>query len=98
ETTSQAVAIPAAAATEIHRIKARVDAERLPRGADRATHLKLGSGGLADIEWTVQLLQMRYAGKHEALRTTQTLAALRAALDADLLTRQDATQLAAAWR
>src|SRR4029079_6219469 len=83
---------------EVRRIKARVDAERLPRGADRATHLKLGSGGLADIEWTVQLLQMRYAGKHEALRTTQTLAALRAALDADLLTRQDAAQLAAAWR
>ena len=83
---------------EVRRIKARVDSERLPRGADRATHLKLGSGGLADIEWTVQLLQMRYAGKHEALRTTHTLAALWAALDAELLTRQDATQLAAAWR
>jgi glutamate-ammonia-ligase adenylyltransferase len=83
---------------EVRRIKARVDSERLPRGADRATHLKLGSGGLADIEWTIQLLQMRYAGRHESLRTTQTLTALRAALEADLLTRQDATQLAAAWR
>ena len=69
----------AADVAEVRRIKARVDAERLPRGADRATHLKLGPGGLADVEWTVQLLQMRYAGKHEALRTTQTLAALRAA-------------------
>ena len=46
---------------EIRRIKARVDAERLPRGADPATHTKLGRGGLADIEWTVQLLQMREA-------------------------------------
>ena len=47
---------------EIRRIKARVDRERLPRGADPHTHLKLGRGGLADIEWTVQLLQLRYAG------------------------------------
>ena len=46
----------------MRRIKARVDAERLPRGADPATHLKLGRGGLADVEWTVQLLQMRHAG------------------------------------
>ena len=47
---------------EVRRIKARVDDERLPRGADRHTHLKLGRGGLADVEWTVQLLQMRHAG------------------------------------
>ena len=47
---------------EVRRIKARVDRERLPRGADPHTHLKLGRGGLADIEWTVQLLQLRYAG------------------------------------
>jgi glutamate-ammonia-ligase adenylyltransferase len=49
--------------TEVRRIKARVDRERLPRGADPHTHLKLGRGGLADIEWTVQLLQLRYAGQ-----------------------------------
>ena len=48
---------------EIRRIKARVDAERLPRGADPNTHTKLGRGGLADIEWTVQLLQLRFAHK-----------------------------------
>ena len=35
--------------------------ERLPRGADPATHTKLGRGGLADVEWTVQLLQLRHA-------------------------------------
>ncbi len=54
---------------EIRRIKARVDTERLPRGADRNTHLKLGRGGLSDIEWTVQLLQMRYGAEHAGLRT-----------------------------
>jgi glutamate-ammonia-ligase adenylyltransferase len=83
---------------EVRRIKARVDDERLPRGADPATHLKLGRGGLADVEWTVQLLQMQHAGAVPALRTTRTLDALRAAVDADLLTRSDAEALSAAWR
>ena len=46
---------------EIRRIKARVERERLPRGADPATHTKLGRGGLADVEWTVQLLQLQHA-------------------------------------
>jgi glutamate-ammonia-ligase adenylyltransferase len=32
----------------VRRIKARVDKERLPRGADPSSHLKLGRGGLAD--------------------------------------------------
>jgi [glutamine synthetase] adenylyltransferase / [glutamine synthetase]-adenylyl-L-tyrosine phosphorylase len=83
---------------EIRRIKARVDAERLPRGADPATHLKLGRGGLADVEWTVQLLQMQHAGGVPGLRTTRTLTALRAAVDAELLSESDADVLATAWR
>ncbi|MEZ5097809.1 MAG: bifunctional [glutamine synthetase] adenylyltransferase/[glutamine synthetase]-adenylyl-L-tyrosine phosphorylase [Nocardioides sp.] len=83
---------------EVRRIKARVDKERLPRGADPHTHLKLGRGGLADIEWTVQLLQMRYAGTHQALRSTRTLDALAAARDADLVSPEDAEVLDLAWR
>ena len=83
---------------EIRRIKGRVDKERLPRGADPALHLKLGRGGLADIEWTVQLLQMRSGAEVEGLRTTQTLAALDAAAEAELLTREDADTLSRSWR
>ena len=48
---------------EIRRIKARVETERLPRGADPATHTKLGRGGLTDVEWAVQLLQLRHAAE-----------------------------------
>ncbi|MEI2821558.1 MAG: hypothetical protein V9E81_15805 [Marmoricola sp.] len=51
--------------------QARVDAERLPRGADPATHFKLGRRGLADIEWCVQVLQMRHAHAVEGLRTLE---------------------------
>jgi glutamate-ammonia-ligase adenylyltransferase len=83
---------------EIRRIKARVDEERLPRGADPNTHLKLGRGGLADIEWTVQLLQLRHAGEHVALRTPRTLDALAAAAEAGLLDEQDAEWLTRGWR
>ena len=90
--------LPAGAVTEIRRIKARVDDERLPRGADRATHTKLGRGGLSDVEWTVQLLQLRHAGTVPALRTTSTLDALQAAAAAGLLERDQAAALEAAWR
>ena len=83
---------------EVRRIKARVDQERLPRGADPQSHLKLGRGGLADIEWTVQLLQMRHAGSVPGLRTSRTLEALAAARDAELLSESDADVLIHGWR
>jgi [glutamine synthetase] adenylyltransferase / [glutamine synthetase]-adenylyl-L-tyrosine phosphorylase len=83
---------------EIRRIKARVDQERLPRGADPHTHLKLGRGGLADIEWTVQLLQLRHAAAIEGMRSPRTLTALAAARDAGVLSTSDAEILDHAWR
>lgn len=83
---------------EIRRIKARVDDERLPRGADPTTHFKLGRGGLSDVEWTVQVLQLQYAGGVPDLRTTKTLDALAAAVAHGLLGDADADALAAAWR
>ncbi|RLK54240.1 bifunctional [glutamine synthetase] adenylyltransferase/[glutamine synthetase]-adenylyl-L-tyrosine phosphorylase [Actinokineospora cianjurensis] len=89
--------LDAAQIREIRRIKARVDTERLPRGADPATHTKLGRGGLADVEWTVQLLQLRHAHTQPALRTTSTMDGLTAATEADLLTPDDATALREAW-
>ena len=54
---------------EIRTLKARMEAERLPRGADRKTHFKLGHGGLSDVEWVVQLVQLRHAHAHPELRT-----------------------------
>ncbi len=82
---------------EIRRIKARVDTERLPRGADPTTHTKLGRGGLADIEWTVQLLQLQHAHEVPALRTPSTLEGLAAAEEAKLITPPDAEELRTAW-
>ncbi len=89
--------IDAAAVREIRRVKARVEAERIPRGADRALHVKLGPGGLSDVEWTVQLLQLRHAHAVPGLQTTRTSEAMAAAVQAGLLAADDAAALLAAW-
>ena len=83
--------------TEIRKLKARVEAERLPRGANPAKHTKLGPGGIADVEWTVQLLQLQHAHKLPALHSSQTIVALRAARDAGLIDPMDTGHLEAAW-
>jgi glutamate-ammonia-ligase adenylyltransferase len=82
---------------EIRRIKARVERERLPRGADPNTHTKLGRGGLADVEWAVQLQQLRHAYALPELRLTRTLEALTAECEAGVVDRADAAAMAAGW-
>jgi [glutamine synthetase] adenylyltransferase / [glutamine synthetase]-adenylyl-L-tyrosine phosphorylase len=90
--------IEPAAVREIRRVKARVEAERIPRGADRALHVKLGPGGLSDVEWTIQLLQLQHAHAVPALRTTRTGEAMAAAVQDGLLPADDAAALMAAWQ
>ena len=101
ESMADAVRYPAAigpdAVREVKRIKARVEAERLPQGADPARHLKLGRGSLSDVEWLVQLLQLEHAHAIPQLRTTSTLGALRAAAENGLIAEADADRLRAAW-
>lgn len=82
---------------EVRRLKARMEAERLPRGVDPSRHLKLGRGGLSDVEWTVQLWQLRHAHEVPGLRVTGTLAALAAAEEAGLVDGPDAAVLREAW-
>ncbi|QCB51521.1 bifunctional [glutamine synthetase] adenylyltransferase/[glutamine synthetase]-adenylyl-L-tyrosine phosphorylase [Rhodococcus sp. PAMC28707] len=82
---------------EIRRIKARIDSERLPKGADPATHTKLGRGGLADIEWTVQLIQLRHAHDVPSLHNTSTLQTLDAIGAAELMSETDIELLREAW-
>lgn len=90
--------VPASAVVEIRRIKARVETERLPQGADPKRHLKLGRGSLSDVEWLVQLMQLINGAKHPAIRTPKTLQALEACVDEGLIERHDATVLTEAWK
>lgn len=85
------------AVREIRRLKARMESERLPRGADPTLHAKLGRGGLSDVEWTVQLIQMRHAWAEPGLRTTRTRRALAAAHAAGLIPTEEAQILDEAW-
>jgi glutamate-ammonia-ligase adenylyltransferase len=82
---------------EIRRLKARMEGERMPRGVDPKLALKMGPGGLADVEWVVQLHQLRWAHEVPALRTPSTLGALHAATEAGLIDPEDAQVLEAAW-
>ncbi len=83
---------------EIRRLKARMEAERLPRGVRRDRHLKLGKGGLSDVEWTVQLLQLQHAGNDAKLRVNGTLQALDELERRRLVSTADAVVLRRAWR
>ncbi len=85
------------AVREIRRLKARMESERLPRGADPTLHAKLGRGGLSDVEWTVQLMQMRHGWAEPGLRTTRTREALGAAHAAGLIGAEEAQTLDEAW-
>lgn len=82
---------------EMRRLKARMEAERLPRGADPALHLKLGRGGLSDVEWVAQLQQLQHAAAIPALQTTATLSVLEQSASLGLISEQDCERLVDAW-
>jgi glutamate-ammonia-ligase adenylyltransferase len=62
-----------------------------------STDTKYGAGGLIDIEYTVQYLQLLHGAATPAVRTPNTLAAIRALYDAAYLTRQEYQQLSDAY-
>ncbi|TWE12442.1 bifunctional [glutamine synthetase] adenylyltransferase/[glutamine synthetase]-adenylyl-L-tyrosine phosphorylase [Rudaeicoccus suwonensis] len=78
-------------------LKARMEAERIPRGGDVRTHFKLGRGGLSDVEWTVQMLQMQHAHEIPGLRHPGTMTPLRVLAEHGLLDAEEATALRESW-
>ncbi|HEX6220776.1 MAG TPA: bifunctional [glutamine synthetase] adenylyltransferase/[glutamine synthetase]-adenylyl-L-tyrosine phosphorylase [Acidimicrobiia bacterium] len=81
--------LPREVVTAIRAIKARVESERIPAGEDPDFHLKLGPGGLSDVEFLAQLLQLQHGGSNPALRVTGTFPALTALRENGLLTTSD---------
>jgi glutamate-ammonia-ligase adenylyltransferase len=80
---------PNAMEREIRSIKARVESERIPPDEDPDFHLKLGPGGLSDVEFLTQLLQLRHGGHDPTLRVPGTIDALRRLEKAGHLTSAD---------
>ncbi|CAB4666576.1 unannotated protein [freshwater metagenome] len=89
--------IEQSAIVEIRRIKARVEVERLPQGADPKRHLKLGRGSISDVEWLVQLLQLKHAREYPQIQTPHTLPALEQMEACGLISNSDARVLKEAW-
>ncbi|MFN2388376.1 MAG: bifunctional [glutamine synthetase] adenylyltransferase/[glutamine synthetase]-adenylyl-L-tyrosine phosphorylase [Actinomycetota bacterium] len=84
------------ALAEIRHLKARMEKERIPRGVDPRRHLKLGPGGLSDVEFALQLAQFTRAARgagHPELRTTHTVEALQGAIDAGVIGEPDGRRL-----
>ncbi len=84
--------------TATRRMKARIEKERIPKRVDAERHVKLGPGGISDVEWTVQMLQLEHAQSRPALRTPSTLAALDAIQDEGLLDHRDVGWLRDGYR
>jgi [glutamine synthetase] adenylyltransferase / [glutamine synthetase]-adenylyl-L-tyrosine phosphorylase len=78
---------------EVRRMKARIERERIPPGEDPQFHLKLGRGSLSDVEWTVQLLQLR-----TGIRSPGTMAALGLLEGGGVVSAGDAEVLRSAYR
>jgi glutamate-ammonia-ligase adenylyltransferase len=60
---------------EIHRVRTRMELELGREGPGRI-HLKFGAGGLVDVEFLVQVLQLAHGRGDRALRTPSTRIAL----------------------
>ena len=81
------------AIAQMRHLKARMEKERIPRGVDPRRHLKMGPGGIADVEFAVQLLQRQHAARHPDLRVQPTMAALEAAVSSGLIEPDEAARL-----
>jgi [glutamine synthetase] adenylyltransferase / [glutamine synthetase]-adenylyl-L-tyrosine phosphorylase len=87
-----------AALAEIRHLKARMEKERIPRGTDPRRHIKLGPGGMSDVEFAAQIIQLGHAHHLPELRVTSTIEAIEGARAAELISRDDELQLVEAYR
>ncbi len=88
---------PESLAAEITAMRRRMELELTKEKAGEL-HVKLGSGGIVDIEFIAQFLQLAYGAALPALRVGNTLRALEAAARAGLLAEQDAEHLGDSYR
>lgn len=83
---------------EIRQLKARMERERIPGGKDKSLHVKLGPGGLADVEWVAQVLQMQHVHSHPAMLSPSTRQVLKLAREQGWLSEEKYQELLASWK
>lgn len=77
--------LPVERIAEIRRMRVRIEEERVRPADARRFHFKLGHGGLADVQFAVELSQLRHGRQHPSVRRRHTLEALEALAEARLL-------------
>jgi len=82
---------------EVAKIKRRIEREAL--GTDELDRdVKLGRGGIREIEFVVQTLQFIHGGRHAFLQETSTMEALRALAELELIPQKEVVDLDRAYR
>lgn len=77
--------LPLERASEIRRMRERIELERVRPPEAARFHFKLGYGSLADVQFAVELSLMRFGGAHPEIRTTRTLEAIERLAQARLI-------------
>jgi len=80
--------LPEGATEEIHRLRMRMEKEIGRERSDRLD-LKVGRGGIVDVEFAVQFLQLRHGPKHPSVRARATLKALYELRRAEILPEEE---------
>jgi len=83
--------------SEIHRLRMRMENE-LAKETTGSYNIKTGRGGMVDVEFIVQFLQLRHGFEHVEIRNCNTLLALDAMRRLDLVTEGDYQALAEGYR
>ena len=83
---------------DIRRTKARIEERLISENTSLERHVKLGPGGIRDIEFTVQCLQMIHGAKRKSLCSHNSLETLAALKENELLDPAEADALSTAYK
>ena len=83
---------------DVRQTKARIENRLREQGDDLTTHVKLGTGGIRDVEFTIQCLQLIYGGPTPALRCHNSLETIELLYQHGMLEQTDRNALAEAYR
>ena len=84
--------------TDIWHTKARIERRIIAENENPQTHTKLGIGGIRDIEFVIQYLQLIHGGPIAMLRNRNSLETLNLLREHELLGREDWKTLSEAYR
>ena len=84
--------------TDIRHTKARIERRIAAENENPQTHVKLGIGGIRDVEFVTQYLQLVHGGQIATLRNHNSLETLNLLREHELLSREDWKTLSEAYR